>query len=146
MRIDMKSILLGIIALMVLISAILYALPHYQVWAAGKAGEAKLREAEQSRQIRIEEAKANLEAAEMDAQAEVARAKGMAEAMKVENGALTPEYIQYLWVRKVDFSRSTTIYIPTEGGLPILEANRVDRKAERARHQRTAPPVQPKPK
>ena len=53
------------------------------------------------------------------------RAKGAAEAIKIENGGITPTYIQYLWVRQqANLNDKTVIYIPTETNLPILEANR----------------------
>ena len=48
--------------------------------------------------------------------------QGAAEAIKIENGSLTPTYIQYLWVRQQNTSANKVIYIPTEAGLPILEA------------------------
>ena len=85
-------------------------------------GRAELAQAEQNRQIKIEEAKANLEAEKLNAQAEVVRAQGAAEAIKIENGSLTPTYIQYLWVRQQNSAANKVIYIPTEAGLPILEA------------------------
>ena len=54
------------------------------------------------------------------------RAKGAAKAIEIENGAITPTYIQYLWVRQQNLSgnNSKIIYIPTEAGLPLLEAGR----------------------
>ena len=61
-------------------------------------------------------------AEKLNAQAEVVRAQGAAEAIKIENGSLTPTYIQYLWVRQQNSSANKVIYIPTEAGLPILEA------------------------
>ena len=73
---------------------------------------------------KIEEAKANLESEKLNAQSEVERAKGAAKAIEIEGGSLTPEYIQYLWIRQLDLSASKTIYIPTEAGLPILEAGK----------------------
>lgn len=103
----------------------LYGMPKYRVWSAEQKGKAQFAEAEQNRRIKIEEAKANLEAEKLNAQAEIERAKGAAEAIKIENGSITPEYIQYLWVRQQgSLSDKTVIYIPTEANLPILEANR----------------------
>lgn len=96
--------------------------PHYSVWKQEMVGRAELAQAEQNRQIKIEEAKANLEAEKLNAQAEVERAKGAAEAIKIENGSITPTYIQYLWVRQQNTATSKVVYIPTEAGLPILEA------------------------
>ena len=100
--------------------------PYYSVWQQEMSGKAEFAKAEQNRKIRIEEAKANLEAEKLNAQAEIERAKGAAEAIKIENGAVTPTYIQYLWVRQQNLSGENTkvIYIPTETGLPMLEAGR----------------------
>lgn len=37
----------------------------------------------------------------------------------------TPAYIQYLWVRQQNANTNNKIiYIPTEAGLPVLEAGR----------------------
>ena len=100
--------------------------PYYNVWEQEMSGKAEFAKAEQNRKIRIEEAKANLESEKLNAQAEIERAKGAAEAIKIENGAITPTYIQYLWVRQQNLSgeNSKIIYIPTENGLPLLEAGR----------------------
>lgn len=88
-------------------------------------GKAEFAKAEQNRKIKIEEAKANLEAEKLNAQAEVERAKGAAEAIRIENGNITPTYIHYLWVRQqADLSDKTVIYVPTETNLPILESTR----------------------
>lgn len=98
--------------------------PWYNVWSQEMEGKAK---AEQNRKIKIEEARANLEAEKLNAQAEIERAKGAAEAIKIENGSITPTYIQYLWVRQQsDLSDKTVIYIPTESNLPLLESTRMN--------------------
>ncbi len=89
-------------------------------------GKAEFAKAEQNRKIKIEEAKANLEAEKLNAQAEIERAKGAAEAIRIENGSITPTYIQYLWVRQQsDLNNKTVIYVPTESNLPILESTRM---------------------
>jgi hypothetical protein len=72
------------------------AIPYYNVWQQEMSGRAEFAKAEQNRKIKIEEAKANLEAEKLNAQAEIERAKGAAEAIRIENGSLTPTYIQYL--------------------------------------------------
>ena len=106
----------------VIVGLLMWIIPKYSVWSKGLKGEAQLREAEYSKQVLIEEAKANLEAEKLNTQAEVERAKGMAEAMEIEGGKLTDTYIKYLWVRSMTGNEANTIYIPTEAGLPILEA------------------------
>lgn len=103
--------------------------PYYNVWQQEMSGKAEFAKAEQNRKIRIEEAKANLESEKLNAQSEIERAKGAAEAIKIENGAITPTYIQYLWVRQQNLSGKNTkiVYIPTETGLPLLEAGRTSK-------------------
>lgn len=104
---------------------LMFGLPIYNVWRAEMNGKAELTQAEQTRRIKIEEAKANLEAEKLNAAAEIERAKGAAEAIRIENGTLTPTYIQYLWVRQQgNLNDKTVIYIPTEANLPILEAGK----------------------
>lgn len=112
-------------AIFVFIIAMAFIRPWYNVWSQEMEGKAEFAKAEQNRKIKIEEARANLEAEKLNAQAEIERAKGAAEAIRIENGSLTPTYIQYLWVRQQsDLNNKTVIYVPTETNLPILEATR----------------------
>lgn len=113
----------SILFIIALVVGMCISLPKYNVWRSELAGRAELARAEQNRQIKIEEAKANLEAEKLNAQAEVERAKGAAEAIKIENGQLTTTYIQYLWVRQQSSNQiQKIVYIPTEASMPILEA------------------------
>lgn len=119
-----QGIVVGLVVL-ALLAAIFIGYPYYKVWSSEMRGKAEFVRAEQNRRIMIEEAKANLEAEKLNAQAEVERARGAAEAIAIENGAITPTYIQYLWVRQQGtMSGKTVIYVPTETNLPILEAGR----------------------
>lgn len=122
-----KKSVWGIVAIVVLLIGFAFIRPWYNVWSQEMEGKAEFAKAEQNRKIKIEEAKANLEAEKLNAQAEVERAKGAAEAIKIENGSITPTYIQYLWVRQQsDLSDKTVIYVPTETNLPILESTRMN--------------------
>jgi len=113
------------------VGSCMYVIPKYNVWRQEMEGKAEFAKAEQNRKIKIEEAKANLEAEKLNAQAEIERAKGAAEAIHIENGSITPAYIQYLWVRQQNANTNNKIiYIPTEAGLPVLEAGRVAKKEE----------------
>lgn len=123
----MREIKSASIIALVIVGLAMIIIPPYKVWQKELSGKAQLKEAEWSKRVQIEEAIANLEAEKLNAQAEVERAKGMAEAIAIEGGALTKEYIQYLWVRQNTFNDKTTIYIPTEANLPILEAPRLDK-------------------
>lgn len=120
-----KGTLWGVAGLIVFIVAMAFIKPWYNVWSQEMEGKAEFAKAEQNRKIKIEEARANLEAEKLNAQAEIERAKGAAEAIRIENGSITPTYIQYLWVRQQsDLSNKTVIYVPTETNLPILESTR----------------------
>jgi hypothetical protein len=116
---------LAVIGVIFIISLAMWGLPKYKIYKLELSGQADLKEAEWSRQIQIKEAEANLESEKLNALSEVERAKGMAQAIQIENGQLTDRYIQYLWVRQNNFNEATTIYIPTETNLPLLEAGRL---------------------
>jgi FtsZ-interacting cell division protein ZipA len=121
-----KDFYLIVIAAIVIVGLFSIVKPIYSVWSQEMEGKAEFAKAEQNRKIKVEEAKANLEAEKLNAQAEIERAKGAAEAIRIENGSITPTYIQYLWVRQQNAqTNNKIIYIPTEAGLPILEAGRV---------------------
>lgn len=122
----------AIVGIAVFVVAMAFVMPWYNVWSQEMEGKAEFAKAEQNRKIKIEEAKANLEAEKLNAQAEVERAKGAAEAIRIENGSITPTYIQYLWVRQQsDLSDKTVIYVPTETNLTILESTRMLNQAQK---------------
>lgn len=109
-----------------LIISLFAVVPKYLVWSREQNGKAELAEARWNRQIQVEEAQANLESEKLNAQAEIERAKGASEAIKIEGGTLTEQYIRYLWVRQqTNLNNKTVIYLPTEAGLPILESQRL---------------------
>jgi len=98
----------------------------YSIWKARQHGLSQLAEAEGNRLIAICEAKASQEAAECFAQAEIIRAKGVAEANKIIGDSLqgNEAYLRYLWIQGLQTNQMQTVYIPTEAGLPILEAGK----------------------
>lgn len=113
----------------VIILALMFGLPKYNVWQQEMAGKAEMAKAEQNRKILVEEAKARLEAEKLNAQAEIERARGMAEAMKVENGTLNETYNQYLFIRTLEKiadkgSLPQIIYVPSEGLLPVMDIHK----------------------
>lgn len=121
-----KIITIGFLSLTIIAAAAMWGIPQYGVWQQGLSGLAKLKEAEYSKQVAIEEAKADLESAGLKAKAEVERAKGVAEANKIIGDSLKGNdgYLQYLWIQGLHDGSSEVIYIPTEANLPILEATR----------------------
>lgn len=120
-----KSGLWAVGGIILLFVAMAFIRPWYNVWSQEMEGKAEFANVEQNRKIKIVEAKANLEAEKLNAQAEIERAKGASEAIRIENGTITPTYIQYLWVRQQgDLNNKTVIYVPTETNLSILESTR----------------------
>lgn len=126
----MKQTIFTIIGCIVLIVIGFFGIPVYNVWSQEMEGKAEFAKAEQNRKIKIEEAKANLEAEKLNAQAEIERAKGAAEAIAIENGSITDNYIKYLWVRQQNnLNDKTVVYIPTgDFGIPTTESLRLINK------------------
>lgn len=110
-------------------------MPNYRIYKQNKQGEANLRQQEWEKKILVEQAKAQNESATLNAEAtikqetakaeaEIIRAKGVAEANRIIGQSLkgNEEYLNYLWINNIEKSNSEKIYIPTEAGMPILEA------------------------
>jgi len=104
----------------------MYGCPQYEVYKERLSGEAEKAKAEYTRQIAVLEANAKLDAAGKLAEAEVARANGVAQANKIIGDSLhgNEAYLRYLWIDKLEGGKMQVIYVPTEAGLPILEAGK----------------------
>jgi len=120
---------IGIIStIIVIILTMMAGIPQYNVWQQGLKGEAELARAVQNRQIKIEEAQAVKLSSIYYAEAEIERAKGAAEANRIVATSLGgPEgYLRWLFIEKLDeIPSGQIIYLPTEAGVPILEAQRL---------------------
>lgn len=103
-----------------------YVKPKWNVWAAEMEGAAQYAQAEQNRKIAILEAESKLEAAKSLAAAEVERAKGVAEANRIIGESLkgNEAYLRWQWIQNLENGNNSVIYVPTEAGLPILEAGK----------------------
>ena len=129
-RMVLKRIFICIVVFIVgAIAFGMFVVPVYSVWQQGMSGKAKLREAEYSRQILIQEANAKKESSILLASAEVERAKGVAQANEIIGSSLkgNEAYLRYLWIMGLQDGNSEVIYVPTEGQLPILEAGRFNK-------------------
>ena len=117
---------LGVIILLIIaiLAAVFAGYPMYKVWKMDKDGQAQLAEAEWTKKIKVEEAKANLESSKLDAEAMIIKANGTAEANRIVSESLDPLYIDYLIAERLVDSNTQVVYIPTEGSLPIIEAGR----------------------
>lgn len=120
-----KMVSISLVSAGLMIGAMMYGMPQYSVWQQEMAGKAALAKATQDRQIKIEEAKAVKESAQYQSEAEIIRARGVAEANKIIGQSLNNNeaYLRYLWVNSLgEKDDVTTIYIPTEGQMPLMKA------------------------
>lgn len=107
-----------------------YLYPKYNVYSQQMQGEAELAAAESTRRIKVLEAQASLDSAGLTAQAEVKRAEGVAAANKIiAEGLGGPEgYLRWRYIEMLEQTGHAggrdVIYIPTEAGLPMLEAGK----------------------
>lgn len=129
---NLSLALVGIIILSAITAAGMVGCPQYNVYSSRLQGEAELAQAQQNRQIAVNEARAKMESARLLAQAEVERAKGVAEANRIISNGLkgNEEYLRYLWITEVAQNGKdgkTVVYIPTEANMPVLEAQRFAR-------------------
>lgn len=106
----------------------MWGCPTYNVYQQRLAGEAELQRATFNRQITIQEANAKKESAKALAEADVFRAEGAAKANVILGNSLkgNEDYLRYLWIQNLENAKNgpSVIYVPTEAGLPILEAGR----------------------
>ncbi len=117
---DLKIIVTRLLLTMVILFGTSVGYRHYLVWSMEMQGKAKLAEATQSRQIQVEQAKAELEAA-----------KDTAEAIRIVGAVAQqyPEYRKQMFIQGFSEALSAgtinqIVYIPTDAGIPILEASR----------------------
>ncbi len=113
-----------VLAFILLIGAGMAGCPHYSVYSARMDGEAKLAHANSEREVQVRDAQGKFEASSLLAKAEVERAKGVAEANKIIGTSLKDNeaYLRWLYIEGLKEKTGEVIYIPTEAGLPILEA------------------------
>ena len=126
-RQNYTPLIVSIILFIALIVGIMFTYPIYKVWSSHKHGEAEYARAEQNRRIKILEAEAKKESAKLEAEAEVFRAEGVKKSNDIVQAGLGgPEgYLRYLYIQslsEVEHAGGRIIYVPTEAGLPILEA------------------------
>ena len=119
--IGIPAVLIGIITLG------MWGCPQYNVYSQKMEGEALLAHAEYSKQTQVMDAHGRLEAAKSLAQVDVERAKGVAEANQIIGQSLknNESYIRWLYIEALKEKTGTeVIYVPTEAGIPILEAGK----------------------
>lgn len=118
---------LSIIGAVILIGGLMWLLPIYSVWSSSKKGQAELAQAEYNRQIIVRQAQAKLDASKLEAEAAVQHAHGVADSNAIIANDLggAEGYLRFLYIQMLENTQEKQIiYIPTEAGLPILEAGK----------------------
>ncbi|MEG2312269.1 hypothetical protein [Brevundimonas sp.] len=125
-----KATIWTIVAAVAVLAIVLVGLPTYNVYSKQMQGRAAYEEAVQNRRIRVLEAQAALDSAKLTALAEIERAKGANEANRIMAEALggAENYLRWSYINMLQETAGKegrqTIYIPTEAGMPILEAGK----------------------
>jgi len=119
-------ITIGAVALIAIIIVYMALMPHYRIYKQDLRGQATLREQTWTKKVAIEQARAKKESAILEAEAEVERAKGIAEANRIIGDSLNGNeaYLRYRMIETMADQETKLIYVPTETGLPLLEAKR----------------------
>lgn len=121
-------IVIAVLCFILTIGGGMWGCPQYNVWSAEMEGKAKFAKANQDREIEVRQSAAKRDAAKNLAEAEVERAKGIAQANKIIGDSLQGNegYLRWLWIDGLREGKdgNTIVYVPTEAGLPILEAER----------------------
>lgn len=119
-----------VVAVLLALVVVLVGFPSYNVYSKQMQGKAAYEEAVQNRRIRVLEAQAALDSAALTAQAEIARARGTNEANRIMAESLGgPEnYLRWSYIHMLEETAGKgdrqVIYLPTEAGMPVLEAGR----------------------
>lgn len=101
--------------------------PRYTVYHQEMEGKAELARATYSRQIAVTESHAKYESAIELAKADTVRAHGVATSNAIIGASLrnNSAYLTWLYIENLKEGKNDVIYIPTEAGLPILEAGKL---------------------
>lgn len=119
------KVALGVVLVVVLfIGGCSYLNPKYNLYKANTEKQAVIKEQEAQSVAAEFRARSEVTQAQAKADAEVIRAEGLAKAQDIIASTLTEDYIRYLYIQAIEGNPNQIIYVPTEGGLPILEAGR----------------------
>lgn len=118
------AIALVLAGLLLAVSGLIWLVPQINVYYRSMGGKAALMEAESTRQVKVLESKAKNDAAAYEAKAEIQRAGGVAKSNEIIGSSLkdNPRYLQYLYIvglQEGSEKGNRTIYVPTEGGMPV---------------------------
>lgn len=120
LKIIFKYSIKVLIVIAVIFTILAIIVPYYRVWALEMEGKAVLMKNTQTRQIMIEQAKAEKEAALERAEAIAIIGKAAKEYPEYREQEFIGAFAEALSEGKIN----QIIYVPTESNIPILEAGK----------------------
>lgn len=121
-------IFLVVIVVIAMIVWSLWGYPIWRVWEQQKQGEADLQQAHKEQQIQVSKAQGRLDSAELNKKSAIIEAEAVSLQIERIGKQLTEHdlYLKWQWIKMMEERpEASTIYIPTEANMPILEANRI---------------------
>lgn len=120
------SIIGTIVGLVILVTTLMIGCPTYNVYTSKMKGQALLAHAQASKEVQVAEAKAKMESAMYEAMADTTRAHGVARSNEIIGQSLNNNqaYLKWLFISELS-KQQNVIYVPTEAGIPVLEAGRL---------------------
>lgn len=108
----------AILAIIALIALPFVVWPLYRIWQQGLEGEARLKRAQQEKQILVEQARAEVEAADLRASA-IAKIGAMAQQYpEYRNQEFIAAFADALQNGNIE----KMIFVPTEANIPIIQS------------------------
>lgn len=123
-----KIALAILVGLVLLIVAIIYigklVNPRLNLYRSNTEKQAVIKEQEAISEAEVFAAEKRVIAAAAEAEARIIEAQSIAEAQAIISETLTPEYLTWRFYEMLGETENQVIYVPTEAGLPVLEAVR----------------------
>jgi hypothetical protein len=108
----------------------MWGCPTYDVWNSEMQGKALLAHAKYSREVAVAEARAKKESATLLAESDTIRAHGTAISNRIIANSITDGYLHWMFYDELSKTQNQIIYLPTEAGMPINEANRFNKQTQ----------------
>ena len=118
-EVSVAAVVLGaVVVLGLLLSFCMLVVPQWSVWSSKLEGEALLNKANQTKQILVTQAQAELDAAKLRAEAIAIVGKMAKEYPEYREQEFIGSFAEALHEGRI----SQIIYVPTEANIPIIEA------------------------
>jgi hypothetical protein len=113
-----------IAAFVVLFFLFSWATPKFNLYRSNTEKQSVIKEQEAISEAAVFAAQKRVTVAEAEAKARIIEADAIAESQRIISETLTPEYLRWRYYEVLATTQNQIVYVPTEAGLPILEASR----------------------